>query len=84
MDYTADARHFEKLVEQQVGWASKVPCYPGIGLSVWRPADDICKLIEMVRITRRFKTGGFTVFNYAVPEAKEVLPLCGMGLTKRQ
>jgi uncharacterized lipoprotein YddW (UPF0748 family) len=84
MDYTADARHFEKLVEQQIAWAGKVPCYPGIGLSVWRPGGDICKLIEMVGITRRFKTGGFTVFNYAVPEAREVVPLCGMGLTKRQ
>jgi len=27
-------------------------------------------------------TGGFTVFNYNMPAAEEVLPLCGLGITR--
>ena len=83
MDYTPWPAEFEDLVERQVRWAGKVPCYPGIGLSVWTPACDTLKLIDMVALTRRHKTGGFTVFEYAAPEAREVLPLLGKGLTKK-
>jgi len=84
MDYTSSNRHFEEMVSKQVVWAGTVPCYPGIGLSVWHPKNDVCKLIELIHITRKFKTGGFTVFNYGVAEAKEIVPLCGTGVTKRQ
>ncbi len=84
MDYFSDNRLFEKMVEQQVAWAGKVPCYPGIGFSVWQPRGDICKLIEQIQVTRRFKTGGFTVFNYGMSEAREILPLCGLGITRKQ
>ncbi|MBN1347744.1 MAG: family 10 glycosylhydrolase [Phycisphaerae bacterium] len=82
MDYTRDSRHFDKMVGLQVQWAGKVPCYPGIGLSVWRDGD-ICRLIEQIDITRKHKTGGFTVFNYGATEANEILPLCGMGITRK-
>ncbi len=84
MDYFTDNGHFEKMVAQQVAWAGKVPCYPGIGLSVWHPRNDVRKLIEQIQITRRYKTGGFTIFNYGASEAREVVPLCGMGVTKKQ
>ncbi len=84
MDYFTSSSHFEEMVAQQVRWAGNVPCYPGIGLSVWQPRNDVCKLIEQIQITRKFKTGGFTVFNYGLPEAREIVPLCGMGVTKKQ
>ncbi|HEY3323078.1 MAG TPA: family 10 glycosylhydrolase [Planctomycetota bacterium] len=83
MDYTPEPMSFENIVAQQVEWAGKVPLYPGIGLSCWQPNTDICKLIEMIQITRKFKTGGFTVFCYDVSSAKDVIPLCGIGITKK-
>ena len=84
MNYTSDNAAFEKLIERQLVWAGKVPCYPGIGFSVWRPQPDVCKLIDQINITRRLKTGGFTVFNYSVNEARQILPMCGKGITQRQ
>ena len=82
MDYTYNSGHFQRMIEQQLGWAGKVPCYPGIGLSVWSDPTDICKLIEQIGITRRLGTGGFTIFNYGSTEANEVLPLLGKGITR--
>ncbi|MBN2314336.1 MAG: family 10 glycosylhydrolase [Sedimentisphaerales bacterium] len=84
MDYTASSSHFQRMVEQQLPWAGKVPCYPGIGLSVWSDATDICKLIEQINMTRRLATGGFTIFNYGSAQAHQVLPLLGQGLTQKR
>jgi len=84
MDYTPNNAEFENLVSLQKDWAGKVPCYPGIGLGVWSPRGDICKLIDQINITRRLGTGGFTVFNYGELEARSVVPLCGKGITRRE
>jgi uncharacterized lipoprotein YddW (UPF0748 family) len=84
MDYTPSGSHFRRLIEQQLGWAGKVPCYPGIGLSTWSDPTDICGLIEKINITRQLKTGGFTIFNYGPAEATQVLPLLGAGMTRRK
>jgi len=48
MDYTDSSSHFGRMVEQQLEWAGKVPCYPGIGLSVWSDPSDICKLANKI------------------------------------
>ena len=82
MDYTPDLEKFASLVERQRTWAGKVPLRPGIGLSTWPGAPDVPKLVEMVKLTRQLKTGGFTIFNYGSNEAARVLPLCGQGLTR--
>jgi uncharacterized lipoprotein YddW (UPF0748 family) len=84
MDYTDSGSHFKRMVEQQLTWAGKVPCYPGIGLSVWSDPSDICKLIEQINVTRKLGTGGFTIFNYSPNEANKILPLLGKGLTWNQ
>ncbi|NOZ22745.1 MAG: family 10 glycosylhydrolase [Planctomycetes bacterium] len=84
MDYTPINAQFENIVKLQKGWAGKVPCYPGIGLSCWKPSNDICKLIDQIKITRKLGTGGFTIFNYGVSEAKEMAPLCGKGITRKR
>ncbi len=81
MDYTESNRDFQTMVEKQMRWAGKTPCYPGIGVSTWPSADRITRLVDQVNITRRLGTGGFTIFNYNRSEAEELLPLCGMGLT---
>jgi len=84
MDYTPSSRDLEQIVRQQLTWAGDVPVYPGIKLrSEWSPLDGACKLIEQVRVTRKLRTGGFTLFNYGPTEARQILPLCGMGLTRR-
>ena len=82
MDYTPNNVQFETMITQQRAWTGKVPCYPGIGLSVWGPARDVVKLIEQIKITRRLGTGGFTIFNYGAPEAGHIAPLCGLGITR--
>jgi len=84
MDYTANPAQFENLVKQQVEWAGKVPCYPGIGLGVWPPGDNIVKLIEFIQITRKLGTKGFTIFEYRAPEAAGIVPLCGKGITRKE
>ena len=84
MDYTASGSHFQHLIQQQLAWAGKVPCYPGIGLSTWSDPTDICRLIEQINVTRQLKTGGFTIFNYGPTEATQVLPLLGEGMTRRK
>ncbi|HOZ45784.1 MAG TPA: family 10 glycosylhydrolase [Candidatus Hydrogenedentes bacterium] len=83
MDYTADSGNFKRLVQEQKAWFGKVPCYPGIGLSVWPDPSDIARLIEQIDITRKLNMGGFTVFNYGVNELSQMVPLCGLGITRR-
>ena len=83
MDYTSSERDFQTIVERQLAWAGKTPCYPGIGLSMWQQPDRISRLVEQVNITRRLGTGGFTIFNFNVSEARDILPLCGLGLTRK-
>jgi uncharacterized lipoprotein YddW (UPF0748 family) len=83
MDYTASSSAFQRMVEQQLAWTGKVPCYPGIGLGVWPDPTDICKLIEQINATRQLKTGGFTIFNYGPAQASEVLPRLGKGMTRK-
>ena len=84
MDYTSSASQFQHMIEQQLAWAGKVPCYPGIGLSTWSDPTDICRLIEQINVARQLKTGGFTIFNYGPAEATQVLPLLGEGITRRR
>jgi uncharacterized lipoprotein YddW (UPF0748 family) len=84
MDYTPHVASFENLVKQQMEWAGKVPCYPGIGLGVWSPGDNIVKLIDFIGVTRKLGTRGFTIFEYRAPEARDIVPLCGKGITKKE
>ncbi len=84
MDYFSSSATFERAVVNQLEWASAVPCYPGIGLSVWKDPADIAELIEQIDITRKHNTGGFTIFNYGPSEAREVLPLLGKGMTRAE
>jgi hypothetical protein len=58
-------------------------CYLGIGQSCWKDRSDIFKLFEQIDVTRRAKTGGFTVFDYQPAEAKGIVPLCGLSITRK-
>ena len=81
MDYTPNNARFQTLVERQRTWAGKVPFYPGIGLSTW-DTRDLFMLFDQIRLTRAQHTGGFTIFEYSAVEAKDIVPLCGLGITK--
>jgi len=82
MDYTPDNGRFGDWVGRQLRWTGSVPCYPGIGLSVWPDRTDVAKLIGQIRIARRRGAKGFTIFNYDPAVARDVLPKMGMGITK--
>jgi len=84
MDYTASNRQFETMVAAQVQWAGRVPCYPGIGVSASSSRFGADRTIEQILITRRHRTGGFTIFNYGVPESGVLLPLLGAGITAKE
>ena len=84
MDYTPSSVSFENIVRQQLGWAGKTPVYPGIGLSTWRERGDVEELISQIKVTRRLKTGGFMIFEYGDWEATRIVPLCGLGITRRK
>ena len=85
MNYTPAVTRFETLLSRQLKWVHGAGCYPGIGVSVWKsylPFENVYKLLDMVNITRTFKTGGFTIFDYNNLIAKEIIPLCGVGITR--
>ena len=68
-------RNFEDMVAQQVRWAGRTPCYPGIGVSASSSHFGVDRVIEQIQITRERKTGGFVIFNYGVTESQDLLPL---------
>ncbi len=82
MDYTDNNRVFENMVRQQREWAGKVPCYPGIGVSVWPSSFGADDVIDQILITRKYRTKGFVIFNYGVPESATLTPLLGKGITR--
>ena len=82
MDYTPSPNEFEGLVGRQIGWAGKVPVYPGIGLGVWTPACDVMKTIQMITAARQKGAKGFTIFEYSAATAAEVVPMLGLGITR--
>jgi uncharacterized lipoprotein YddW (UPF0748 family) len=84
MDYTSSNGNFENLVAKQMDWAGRTPCYPGIGASATVPRLDPDQVIEQINVTRRHHTGGFVIFNYALTESEELLPMLGLGITARR
>ncbi|MCX7008704.1 MAG: family 10 glycosylhydrolase, partial [Kiritimatiellaeota bacterium] len=74
MDYTPNNQRFEGMVAQQVAWAGRIPCYPGIGVSASSSRFGAARTIEQINIACRYKTDGFVIFNYGVKESQELLP----------
>ena len=84
MNYTANTARFEQLAQRQRQWAAPAAVWPGIGLAVWPNAGDPVRLFEQIEATRRQNTDGFMIFQYREHEARETLPLCGRGITRKQ
>jgi uncharacterized lipoprotein YddW (UPF0748 family) len=83
MDYTPSNNRFETMIAQQLEWAGRTPCYPGIGVSASSSRFGVDRVIEQINITRRHRTHGFIIFNYGVTESNELLPMLGMGITAK-
>jgi len=83
MNYTTSPGHFESMVSRQLAWTGRVPCYPGIGESASNSRLGVEEVIRQIQIARRWRTGGFVIFNYGVSEAAELLPMLGLGITAR-
>ena len=81
MDYTSSAGNFASLVAQQVQWAGRTPCYPGIGVSAVTPRLSPEGVIEQINVARRYHTGGFVLFSYDATTAQDLLPALGLGIT---
>ena len=84
MDYSNSDRQFEGWVESQQKWAGKTPMYPGIGASASSSQFGADRVIGQIQITRKHKTGGFVIFNYGVNEAKDLMPVLGLGITAKR
>lgn len=83
MDYTPSTRRFEGMVQAQLEWAGRTPCYPGIGVSASSAPFGPDRAIEQILVTRQYRTGGFVIFNFGVAECRDLLPLLGLGITAR-
>jgi uncharacterized lipoprotein YddW (UPF0748 family) len=84
MDYTPSTAAYENLAAMQAPLAGKVPCYPGIGLSTWQPPTDAPKVIEQILAARRAGCKGFTIFELNSATVREVLPMLGKGITRKE
>lgn len=82
MDYREDNAAFRQTVKSQLEWAGKTPMLPGIGLTTWSDRTDAVRTIEQIRIARELGTAGFTIFHLDTTEAKRVVPLLGLGITR--
>jgi hypothetical protein len=71
------------MVARQVQWAGRTPCFPGIGVSASSSHFGVDRVIDQIHITRRHHTHGFVIFNYGPAESRDLLPLLGLGITRR-
>jgi len=85
MNYTADLRRFDSLVQYQLqGLGGQVSLAAGIGAfsdacQFERPQD----LANQILVTRKRGAAGFVIFNYNPRFAEDFLPWIELGLTSR-
>ncbi|MCX6899135.1 MAG: family 10 glycosylhydrolase [Verrucomicrobia bacterium] len=84
MDYTESDRQFDSWIALQKDWVGKTPVYPGIGVSSSGSRLGADRTIGQIQITRRHDTKGFIIFNYGVTEAKDLVPMLGLGITAKR
>ena len=78
MDYTTNDDEFAALVRRQVKLVEgRLPIYPGIGVSAFKPTMKPEQLTEQIRLARSSGASGFTIFDLNPITAKFVLPFLG-------
>ena len=83
MDYTPSKARLADMVSQQVQWAGKARCYPGLGVSSSSSHFGVDRTIEEINVTRSLNTHGFVIFNYGAKESADLLPMLGLGETRK-
>ncbi len=82
MDYTNNNNTHEAWVRRQKLDAGSAGLVPGIGASSSHSTLEADAVIEQIGNTRRHATQGFIIFNYGEREARDLIPLLGLGATR--
>ena len=82
MDYTESETGYAGWLRLQKTWAGPAGLVPGIGISSSHSSLSPDATIRQIELTRAHGTGGFILFNYGEREAREMIPLLGLGPTK--
>ncbi|MBP7950840.1 MAG: family 10 glycosylhydrolase [Verrucomicrobiales bacterium] len=82
MDYTMNHRAYEAKVRRQKVLAGPAGLVPGIGASSSNSRMEADAVIHQIHITRQHDTKGFIIFNYGEREARDMIPLLGLGATR--
>ena len=78
MDYTRSDAQFEGWVRNQLAAIDRViPLYPGIGCF---RIDNPVGVFRQIKIARRYKTGGWVLFDLSSTTARSVFPFLAKGL----
>lgn len=82
MDYTPGNSTFDSWVRRQQELRGPAGLVPGIGASATGISMTADQVIGQIDITRRHGTKGFIIFNYGEREARDTIPLLGLGATR--
>ena len=82
MDYTTNDGTYEAWVRRQKTLAGPAGLVPGIGASASHSSLSADAVISQIEITRKYDAKGFIIFNYGEHEARETIPMLGLGATK--
>ncbi len=84
MNYTPNDSTYDAWVRRQTQLAGPAGLVPGIGASSTGVTLEADAVISQIEITRKHGTQGFIIFNYGEREARDILPMLGLGATKRK
>ncbi|HID56501.1 TPA: hypothetical protein EYP37_08215 [Candidatus Poribacteria bacterium] len=80
MNYTDDDGHFADLVRNQIKIVGgRIPLYPGVGASA--PGLEAEQVARQIHLARKLGADGFTIFNYDLRLAEQILPALRKGVT---
>ena len=81
MDYTDSGARLENLLESQLNYtAGKAPLYPGISISSEEKSLSADKIIELILVTRKYRTNGFIILVYNTTLSEKILPNLRKGI----
>jgi uncharacterized lipoprotein YddW (UPF0748 family) len=83
MDYTENDGTYEGWMKRQKEIADSAGFVPGIGASASNSALTADRVISQFDLTRRHGAKGFIIFNYGESEAGTLLPMLGLGTTRK-
>lgn len=82
MDYTTNHGVFDAWVRRQKQHAGRAGLLPGIGASASNSTLEADAVVEQIEISRKHGAKGFILFNYGEHEARDTIPMLGLGATR--